>query len=484
MFLSEIELLIPRAPAGANLLDWLRRHVLERLPDGQTPVRLVVTESDGSGYKCEVTTAQEPAPETAVCRRLPQDFIFELRKRRWENTGSFNMPSGGFWAVLLVPTGIGAAIGGHAGDATPVAQLLASVCDGLITHPNVVNASDINELPGNGLYVEGSVISRLLMGTAGLQAVRANRVLALVNSHPDPFFPDMTINAVNAARSTYGLDCPRTIVLDPPLLMDSQYTNSSRAAGSVENLDHVLSILDRYQDEYDAVAISSVINVPLHYHLDYFRSEGNMINPWGGVESMLTHTISSLYNVPSAHSPMLESQAALEVDTGIVDPRLAAEAVSMTYFQSVLKGLQRSPRIVTDAEAMREPTVLTVSNISCLVIPDGCLGIPTLAALEQGIPVIAVRENRNLMKNDLAELPWRRGQFYLVNNYWEAVGVMASLRAGVEPSSVRRPITPMEVERSTGDLGVGLLPVFPAKAGNPPSGRQPGKGQSHDFQAY
>ena len=80
---------------------------------------------------------------------------------------------------MLVPTGIGAAIGGHAGDATPVARLLASICDRLVTHPNVVNASDINELPENGLYVEGSVISRLLMGTAGLQPVRSNRVLGV-----------------------------------------------------------------------------------------------------------------------------------------------------------------------------------------------------------------------------------------------------------------------------------------------------------------
>jgi len=54
---------------------------------------------------------------------------------------------------------------------------LASACDTLVTHPNVVNASDINELPENALYVEGSVICRFLMGTVGLQKVRANRVL-------------------------------------------------------------------------------------------------------------------------------------------------------------------------------------------------------------------------------------------------------------------------------------------------------------------
>ena len=48
-----------------------------------------------------------------------------------------------------------------------------------VTHPNVVNASDINDLPENGLYVEGSVITRLMMGISGLQPVRANRVLAV-----------------------------------------------------------------------------------------------------------------------------------------------------------------------------------------------------------------------------------------------------------------------------------------------------------------
>lgn len=36
-----------------------------------------------------------------------------------------------------MPTGIGAAIGGYAGDALPVARAFSSVVDCLITHPNV-----------------------------------------------------------------------------------------------------------------------------------------------------------------------------------------------------------------------------------------------------------------------------------------------------------------------------------------------------------
>ena len=65
-------------------------------------------------------------------------------------------------AVMIVPTGIGANIGGHSGDATSAAHLLAACCDTLILHPNVVNASDFTEQPDNSLYVEGAMLDSFL----------------------------------------------------------------------------------------------------------------------------------------------------------------------------------------------------------------------------------------------------------------------------------------------------------------------------------
>jgi hypothetical protein len=315
-----------------------------------------------------------------------------------------------------------------------------------VTHPNVVNASDLNEIAENGLYVEGSVLSRLLMGTVGLQRVRANRVLVIIDEHQDEMFVNLAVNAVNAARTALGLDCPRVVKLDPSIKLIAGYGASGSAVGRIEALELLFEVLDEYRHEYDAVAISSLITLPHTFHMDYFQSKGAMINPWGGVEAMLTHTISTLYNVPSAHSPMLETADIANADTGIVDPRMAAEAVSNAYLHCVLKGLHRSPKIVTDPIGMWHHSVLTAADISCLVIPDGCLGLPTLAALEQGIKVIAVRENENLMRNDLADLPWAAGQFYQVNNYWEAAGVLIALKAGVSPGAVRRPIKEIEVE--------------------------------------
>lgn len=333
-----------------------------------------------------------------------------------------------------------------------MAKLLASICDTLITHPNVVNASDINEIPENALYVEGSLISRMMMGTVGIQPVRSNRVIVILDAHQDEKFSNAAINSVSTARATYGLNCPRVVKLDPPISMIMNYATSGRAVGTVENLAGLFSVLDDYQDEYDAIAISSVIKVPPRFHFDYLDPDAEMVNPWGGVEAMLTHAVSAFYDVPSAHAPMFESRDIANFDPGIVDPRKAAEAVSVTFLQSVLKGLHRSPKIITDLASLQASGIISAKDISCLVIPDGCIGLPTLAALEQGITVIAVRENRNIMKNDLRVLPWAHGQLHIVENYWEAAGVMAAMQAGIVPESVRRPLadTPVEL-KSTGE---------------------------------
>jgi len=72
--------------------------------------------------------------------------------------------------------------------------------------------------------------------------------------------------------------------------------------------------------------------------------------------------------------------------------------------------------------------------------------LPTLAAVEQGIPVIAVRENRNCMRNDLQSLPFTDGKLIIVDNYLEATGVLAAMKGGVSVSSVRRPLAPTVVE--------------------------------------
>lgn len=440
--ITEKTITIPATTSENSLLEHFRGSLDFHLKNNEIPIRFAATDEDEHHFTCEVGVITG-APESVAKR---SSDLFGFRQRKLEASKTFN-------SVLLIPTGIGAEVGGHAGDATAVSRMMAESCDTLVLHPNVVNASDINEMPDNSLYVEGSIATRLLMGTIGLQPVRTNRVLVVLDDHPNKHFVNAAVNSVSAGRATYGLNCPEVVCLQPPVSMSAEYAGSGRAVGRVEGLDHCIEVLDATSGDYDAVALSSVIRVPQAYHLEYFERAGEMINPWGGVEAMLTHALSSVLDVPTAHAPMFESQQVENLEVGIVEPRMAAEAVSLTFLQCVLKGLHKSPRIIRDEMLFTRPDVFSVEDVSCLVIPDGCLGLPTIAALEQGIHVIAVRENANLMKNDLARLPWREGQFVQVDNYLEAVGVMNALKAGVTVESVRRPISATNVRTATEAAG-------------------------------
>ena len=411
-----------------ELLAYLQESLATEFTDEQVPIRLAISSSNEFEYHCEIGVIN-----TSGFEGIPAHPLVEFSKRLAENQRQFN-------AVVIVPTGIGAEIGGHAGDATPVVKLLSSVCDKVMTHPNVVNASDINEMPDNTLYIEGSVLTRLLMGTIGISEVRSNRILTIIENHQDQLFVNAAVNAVNAAKASAGFDCVDIIRTDTGLSLSAEYTSSGAAVGRVDNLGKLYEILKAYEGEYDALAIASIIRVPRAYHSKYFKSGGDMVNPWGGAEAIFTHTLSTLLNIPTAHSPMLEDQMVANFDPGVVDPRMAAEAISLTFLQSILKGLHKAPKIVTDKSAMNHHSVITAAEVSCVVIPDGVLGLPVLAALEQGIKVIAVKENKNLMCNDLSKLPWQKGQFIQAENYLEALGVMTAIKEGLSIESLVRPL--------------------------------------------
>ena len=81
------------------------------------------------------------------------------------------------------------------------------------------------------------------------------------------------------------------------------------------------------------------------------------------------------------------------------------------------------------------------------------------------LPVIAVKENKNRMKNDLEKLPFGLGKLFIVENYIEAAGLVTCLKAGVSPSAVRRPLgyTKVSCERvEAGDE----QEKMPAESGN------------------
>jgi len=434
MHLLEREIQIPPIPLSGSLIRFFEEAVQATLSSESTPLRFVVSESDEFHSLCEIGVVEE---SLSPSRTLPES-IFRFRKRKIRKTKDFN-------AVFVVPTGIGAEIGGHAGDATPVARLLASACDTLVTHPNVVNAGDINEQPQNTLYVEGSTLTRLLMGTVALERTRSNRVIFILNGDGQPGVVTKAILACVAEQASSRMICPYVLLDTFVFHMTGTYTSAGRAVGEIHGIDKLVQLLDSRRSDYDAVAIASMVEVPEAFREGYFMSNGEIVNPWGGAEAVLTHAISSFLNVPSAHAPLAK---ALEIDRlrpETIDPRMAAEAISSCFLHCIFKGLHDSPRIITDPALLEHDALFSAKDVSCLIIPDGCIGLSILAAFEQGIPVIAVRENRNCMRNDLRRFSRGSDLLYIVDNYHEAAGVLLSLKAGISPKSVRRPLTHTQI---------------------------------------
>ncbi len=227
MRLYEEQVRIPLPAHSDRLLSHIATYVIDNLAADAMPLRFAATRTAESHIDCEIGVLSGLAQNHRARSRSVMDF----RPRTHESCEHFT-------TVLLVPTGIDADIGGHAGDAGPVARLLAAASDRLITHPNVVNGADINEMPENTLYVEGSVLTRLMMGTVGLAPVRANRVLPLVQEHPEAVIWHTLINAVSAAYGSGGFPCLPVVPLPVDLVMTPHVSPvSGRATGAIEGFD-------------------------------------------------------------------------------------------------------------------------------------------------------------------------------------------------------------------------------------------------------
>ncbi len=319
--------------------------------------------------------------------------------------------------VMIIPTGIGCTIGGHAGDATPAAKLLGSVCDNLIIHPNVVNASDINEMPPNSWYVEGSILDEFLANEINLAKPRRNKILLVTNKTRCR----TTYNAANAARHTIGAEI-EVLELKTPLTMNGWLDADGCATGTVDGHQELVEEVSDY--EFDALAIHTEIDVDKKVVTKYLAEGG--VNPWGGIEAIASKLIAWELECPVAHAP-LEREDTID-DADIMNwyqndciPQIAAEVLSTAYLHCVLKGLHTAPR----PTIFKPSGALDVTDIDMLVSPYGCIGRPHLFCLDRGISVIVVRNNLTIYDqvDDRA---------IYVNNYLEAAAIISCERAGID----------------------------------------------------
>ena len=330
-----------------------------------------------------------------------------------------------FTTVLIVPTGIGAAIGGYAGDALPVARVMAQVCDRLITHPNVLNGAQLYWSLDNTYYVEGYGLDQFAAGQWGLQPVRQNKVGLLLDYAIEPELRLRHLQAADATRATLGLELTDYVITDAPLEVELRTAQSGASWGTIGNpaallrgaeklITHVganaIAIVARFPDDIDAV------------QLDNYR-QGAGVDPLAGAEAVISHLIVRQFQIPAAHAPALSP---IPADPNVA-PRAAAEELGYTFLPCVLVGLARAPQFVTNRND--NSNLIWADQIDAVVIPaTACGGSAVMSFSNSSTKIIIVAENSTQIEVPPEPLGMKT---IGVNSYLEALGVLAACRAGI-----------------------------------------------------
>ncbi|MEM6838426.1 MAG: DUF3326 domain-containing protein [Cyanobacteria bacterium P01_C01_bin.120] len=334
-----------------------------------------------------------------------------------------------YTAVLLIPTGVGAAIGGYAGDALPVARAVAQIADTVITHPNVLNGAQLYWPLDNALYVEGYGLDQFAAGRWGLRPVHRNRIGLLLDAGIEESLRWRQLQAADAARATLGLAMTDYVVTDAPVGVSLQTAASGATWGTISRPDTLLRGAERLV-QLGADAIAVVVRFPDDEDsvaLQNYR-QGQGVDALAGAEAVISHLLVRHLQIPCAHAPAL---TALPLDPNLA-PKSAAEELGHTFLPCVLAGLSRAPQLVTPR--VDAAPALYRDQVDAVVAPATAFGGSGLLSFSgTAAQIIAVTENTTT----LAVTPEMVGvKATRVRSYLEAIGVMAAHKAGMASRAI------------------------------------------------
>ena len=341
-----------------------------------------------------------------------------------------------YTVVLIVPTGVGAAIGGYAGDALPVARAIAQVAETVITHPNVMNGAQLYWPLPNALYVEGYGLDQFAAGQWGLRPVHQNRIGLLLDAGIEESLRWRHVQAADAARATLGLDISDCLVTDAPVGVTLSVADSGATWGTVKDPGTLLRGAEKLLKQ-GADAIAIVARFPDDEGSDALQNyrQGQGVDPLAGAEAVISHLIVRAFQVPCAHAPALNP---LPLDP-TVSPKSAAEEIGYTFLPCVLAGLSRAPQFITATPPPSAPIWNT--QVDAVIVPATAFGGKGVLSFgNTGAQIIAVEENHTTLSVPSESLGLRSIR---VRSYLEAIGVMVAHKAGISARTLAPNLQPL-----------------------------------------
>lgn len=288
--------------------------------------------------------------------------------------------------AFIVPTGVGAEIGGFAGDASGWARKFSQKSR-LIVNPNVVNAGVFSGINENMFYVEGYSLDEFFKGNLQLKPSQSNKIGVIFDKAIPDEVLNIHINTINAVKTVYGVDVIGYEITEKDVGVEFFVNENGISTGCVKSVETLLLAGQKLlTNGADALAIVCLFEDPESDNEAY--AEGSGVDPVGGVEGILSHYISKELGVPCAHSPAF---ADFSISTAIVNPKSASEYITPTFLPCVLLGLNNAPQFIKSGG-------ISVENLDYLVMPADALGsLPVFECLRRGIKIFAVKENCTLL---------------------------------------------------------------------------------------
>jgi len=286
--------------------------------------------------------------------------------------------------AFIVPTGVGASIGGYAGDASVYARKFAKKSK-LIVNPNVVNAGCFSGITDNMLYTEGYTLDSFFKDEINLCPSYNNKVGIIYDKAIPQDVLNVHINTQNAVQTVYGVNIHSYEITEENAGVEFFVTNEGISTGTVNNISTVEKACKNLINKgCNAIAIVCLFKDD-NQNEEYASGQG--VDPVGGVEAIISHDISKKFRIPCAHSPAFIDY---QIYPDLINPKAASEYITPTFLPCILLGLSQAPLITTNKNEG-----INISNLDYLIMPYNSLGsIPVYEALKRKIKIFAVLENK------------------------------------------------------------------------------------------
>lgn len=298
------------------------------------------------------------------------------------------------YSVLVVPTGIGASIGGFAGDAGVFARKIANNFP-IIVNPNVVNAACFSAISDNMLYTEGYTLTEFFKGNFSLKPSHNNKIGVIFDKAISKNVLNIHINTINAVKTVYGIDIIGYEISKEEAGVEFFTTESGISLGRVTNPDTLVQAGQKLI-ERGARAVAAVCKFDEPEEDNY--SNGESVDVVGGAEAIISHYLTKKLLVPVVHAPAFEDYS---IKPDLVHPKAAAEYITPTFLPCLLTGLNNAPLIIPE----KNDNFVTIDDVNALIMPCNSLGASIVTnALNKGIIVIGIKENNTVLNADMFKL--------------------------------------------------------------------------------